>query len=96
MQEYTKKFHELFLAKLANKDKSKVATVRLRDDAVANDKLLDVLCKLESDGYSISMSVKGKTSLPSFIFLRGFELEALKPAILTDAHRSLVVFDIMR
>lgn len=96
MREYTRMFHESFCSKIAKRANRKVATVRLRDDQAVNDALLDSLCKLEAQhDFTLTLSVKGKASLPSFVIIRGFELASLKPKILEDARRALVVFDLL-
>lgn len=94
MQEYVQEMHNVFVKKVKRKADRKVATVRLRDNSDVNDSLVDIVSSMEGRGYTLALSAKGKTTLPSYVVLRGFELLALKSKILSEAGRALVSLDI--
>jgi len=94
MQKYVQEMHDAFRKKVAKMPTRKVGSVRLRDDANVTNSFIDIVNSLESKGYTLVLSAKGKTTLPSYIILRGFELLELRDKILNEAGRALVTLDI--
>lgn len=94
MQEYVQKMHDAFVNKVKQRPTRKVGTVRLRDNGDVTDSFIDIASSLESKGCTLVLSAKGKTTLPSYTILRGFELLELRGKILSEAGRALVTLDI--
>lgn len=94
MQKYVQEMHNAFMKKVKSGANRKIGTVRLRDNDDVTGSFIDIASSLESKGYTLALSAKGKTSLPSYTILRGFELLALKDKILSEAGRALVTLDI--
>lgn len=94
MQEYVQKMHDAFVNKVKQRSSRKVGTVRLRDDDDVTNSFIDIASSLESKGCTLALSAKGKTTLPSYVILRGFELLELRSKILSEAGRALVTLDI--
>ena len=94
MQKYCQEVHDAFINKVKRRGDRKVATLRLRDNADVTCSFIDVASSLDGKGYTLALSSKGKTTLPSYTILRGFELLALKSKILGEAGRALVTLDV--
>ena len=94
MQEYVQKMHDAFVRKVRRKADRKVVTIRLRDNDDVTSSFIDIASSLVSKGCTLVLSAKGKTTLPSYVVLRGFELLALKDKILAEASRALITLDI--
>ena len=86
--------HDAFRKKVAKMPTRKVGSMRLRDNDDVTNSLIDVASSLESKGCTLALSAKGKTTLPSYTILRGFELLELRDKILNEAGRALVMLDI--
>ncbi len=94
MQRYVQEMHDAFRKKVAKMPTRKVGSMRLRDNGDVTNSLIDVASSLESKGCTLILSAKGKTTLPSYTILRGFELLELRDKILNEAGRALVMLDI--
>lgn len=94
MHQYVQEMHNAFISKVKQKANRKVGTVRLRDNDDVTSSFIDIASSLESKGCTLVLSAKGKTTLPSYTILRGFELLALRGKILNEAGRALVILDI--
>jgi len=94
MQRYVQEMHDAFRKKVAKMPTRKVGSMRLRDNGDVTNSLIDVASSLESKGCTLILSAKGKTTLPSYVVLRGFELLELRDKILNEAGRALVMLDI--
>jgi len=94
MQRYVQEMHDAFRKKVAKMPTRKVGSMRLRDNDDVTNSLIDVASSLESKGCTLALSAKGKTTLPSYTILRGFELLELRDKILNEAGRALVMLDI--
>lgn len=94
MQRYVQEMHDAFRKKVAKMPTRKVGSVRLRDNDDVTNSFIDVAGSLESKGCTLALSAKGKTTLPSYTILRGFELLELRDKILNEAGRALVMLDI--
>lgn len=93
MQRYVQEMHDAFRKKVAKMPTRKVGSMRLRDNGDVTNSLIDVASSLESKGCTLILSAKGKTTLPSYVILRGFELLELRNKILDEAGRALVMLD---
>lgn len=93
MQRYVQEMHDAFRKKVAKMPTRKVGSMRLRDNGDVTNSLIDVASSLESKGCTLILSAKGKTTLPSYVILRGFELLELRNKILGEAGRALVMLD---
>lgn len=94
MQRYVQEMHDAFRKKVAKMPTRKVGSMRLRDNDDVTNSFIDVASSLESKGCTLILSAKGKTTLPSYVVLRGFELLELRDKILNEAGRALVMLDI--
>lgn len=94
MQRYVQEMHDAFRKKVAKMPTRKVGSMRLRDNGDVTNSFIDVASSLESKGCTLALSAKGKTTLPSYVVLRGFELLELRDKILNEAGRALVMLDI--
>lgn len=94
MQKYVQEMHDAFRKKVAKMPTRKVGSMRLRDNDDVTNSFIDVASSLESKGCTLILSAKGKTTLPSYTILRGFELLELRDKILNEAGRALVMLDI--
>lgn len=94
MQKYVQEMHDAFRKKVAKMPTRKVGSMRLRDNDDVTNSFIDVASSLESKGCTLALSAKGKTTLPSYTILRGFELLELRDKILNEAGRALVMLDI--
>lgn len=94
MQKYVQEMHDAFREKVAKMPTRKVGSMRLRDNDDVTNSFIDVASSLESKGCTLALSAKGKTTLPSYTILRGFELLELRSKILNEAGRALVMLDI--
>lgn len=94
MRKYTQLMHESVVRKLKTPSAKRLVTVRLSDCEPVNEIFIDRLIALEREGCLLSIMTRGKSSLPRYCILQGFEVEKLKNQISKDARRSLVTLEL--
>lgn len=94
MRKYTQLMHESVVRKIKTPGAKRLITVRLGGCESVNELLIDELVALERDGHSLSIMTRGKSSLPRYCILQGFEVDKLKNQISKDARRSLVTLEL--
>lgn len=92
MREYVEMMHKSSARKAGAITKwRKVFSFRFGTSREINDQVIDAIIQTEkNESVVMILSTKGKSSLPSYSMLRGFELDKLRTSITADAKRCVV------
>jgi len=93
---YVKMMHESSARKASAISKWKrVASFRFGTNKFINGSMIDLLINIENKMDTVMVvSTKGKSTLPSYSMMRGFDLDKLRDNITSDSRRCIVTAEI--